>query len=39
MVLLSKQKKFLLFAITVGVAGIIIGGIVLAATITNLLNP
>jgi len=34
-----KQKKFLLFAIIVGLAGIIIGSITILSLLENLLNP
>jgi hypothetical protein len=36
--MLSKQKRFLLFAIAAGIAGIIIGGIIIAMTVTDFLN-
>jgi hypothetical protein len=35
---MPNQKRFLLFAIIAGVAGIIIGGIIFAITIINFLH-
>jgi len=35
---LSKQKQLLLFAIAAGVAGIVIGGIIIAMTLNDFLS-
>jgi hypothetical protein len=35
---MAQQKKFLLFAIIVGIVGVIVGGIIFATTIMNLLH-
>ncbi len=37
--MLSKQKRFLFFAIAAGIAGIIIGGIIITMTVIDFLNP
>lgn len=34
-----KQKKFLLFAIIIGLVGIVIGSIPILSLLENLLNP
>lgn len=34
-----KQKKFLLFAIIIGLVGIVIGSITILSLFENLLNP
>jgi len=34
-----KQKKILLFAIIVGLAGIVVGSITILSLLENLLNP
>jgi len=34
-----KQKKFLLFAIIIGLVGIVIGSITILSLLGNLLNP
>jgi hypothetical protein len=36
--MLLTQKRFLLFAIAAGIAGIIIGGIIIAMTVNDFLN-
>lgn len=36
---MKKQKNFLLFAILVGAAGIVIGGITLYLSISNITMP
>ena len=35
---MTKQKKFLLFAIMIGLGGVIVGGIIFVNTIMNLLH-
>ena len=34
-----KQKKFILFAILVGLAGVVIGAVTLYSSLEGLLNP
>jgi len=34
-----KQKKFLLFAIIIGLVGIVVGSITILSLLENLLNP
>lgn len=36
---MAKQKKFLLFAIMVGIVGVVIGSITLLSSLTGLFNP
>jgi hypothetical protein len=36
---LSRQKQFLLFAIAAGIAGIVIGGIIIAMTVNDFPSP
>lgn len=36
---MMNQKKFLLFAILVGVAGVVIGSITMLSTLEGLLSP
>ena len=36
---MKKQKKFLLFAILVGIAGVVIGSITMLSSLDVLLNP
>jgi len=36
---MGKQKKFLLFAILVGIAGVVIGSITIFSTLEDLLSP
>lgn len=38
-IFMIKQKQFLFFAITVGITGIIIGGIIFTTTILDFFYP
>ena len=38
LILMVLQKKFLLFAIIAGIAGVVVGGIIFATSVMNLLH-